>query len=237
MHSAVVVVRMLVIPVVVAVAVCAAGCEREEYVPLPTTTPSPSSRVPTTRRALPTSDEVFGSRSTTLPTTVASAATTRSSLSDGGGAAVAREPLETPNQTVARMFELMQKQDLAGVRAMLGDPPPPDRLRSEVALVADRMNGGAKWQIMDSRTEGVAAVVIFRTTFADGKEEFTPIPLVNRYDRWRVLLGTLNPKKLSGGERSGINRLANWTETRLNELRGVPTTTKPATTPTAPVTR
>ena len=236
MHSAVVVVvRMLVIPIVAVVA-CAAGCEREEYVPLPTTTPSSSSRVPATRRALPTSDEVFGSRSTTVPTTVASAATTRSSLSDGG-AAVARAPLETPDQTIVRMFELMQKQDLAGVRAMLGDPPPPDRLRSEVALVADRMNSGAKWQIMDSRTEGVAAVVIFRTTFADGKQEFTPIPLVNRYDRWRVLLGTLNPKKLSGGERSGINRLASWTETRLNELRGVPTTTKPATTPTAPVTR
>ena len=230
MHSAVVVVRMLVIPVVVAVAVCAAGCEREEYVPLPTTTPSPSSRVPATRRALPTSDEVFGSRSTTVPTTVASAATTRSSLSDGG-AAVARAPLETPDQTIVRMFELMQKQDLAGVRAMLGDPPPPDRLRSEVALVADRMNGGAKWQIMDSRTEGVAAVVIFRTTFADGKEEFTPLPLVNRYDRWRVLMGALNPKKLTAGERTGINRLAPWTEQRMNELRGVPTTKPGATEP------
>jgi hypothetical protein len=232
-------VRPFVTPIVVVVAVlamCATGCEQEEITPLPTTAPSPSSRVSATRRALPTSDEIFGSRAATAPSTLPTAAvavtTTQSSITDvGGSSSIAREPTDTPDQTITKLFELMQKQDVAGVRAMLADPPSPERLRTEVAMVAERLSGGAKWEILHSRTEGVAAVVIFRTNFPDGKEEFTPLPLVNRYERWRVLMGALNPKKLTAGERTGINRLAPWTEQRMNELRGVPTTKPGATEP------
>ena len=211
---------------------CATGCEQEEFTPLPTTAPSPSSRIPATRRTLPTSDEIFGSRSASAPSTLPTAATTRASAADLGSASAAREPTDSPDQTVTKLFELMQKQDVAGVRAMLADPPEPEWLRTEVSMIAERINTGAKWEIVNSRTEGVAAVVIFRTKFADGKEEFTPLPLVNRYDRWRVLMGALNAKKLTPGERSSINRLGPWAEQRLNELRGLPTTTsatKPAT--------
>ena len=232
------VVRMLATPIVsfvvaaVSAVACGVGCEQEEFTPLPATAPSPSSRVPATRRALPTSDEIFGSRAATAPTTQSAAAattTTRSTAGDAGISSAAPDPTDTPDQVVTRLFELMQKQDVTGVRTMLADPPEPERLRSEVALVAERMNRGATWQILDSRTEGVAAVVIFRTRFADGKDEFTPLPLVNRYDRWRVLMGQLNARKLTPGERTGIKRLAAWTEQRMNELRGVTTTsTAPA---------
>ena len=223
----------LIVAGVIAAVAAAAGCEREEFVPLPTTAPSASSRVPATRRALPTSDEVFGSRSSTAPTTIAATeTTTRPTDPPGGSGAAAADPSNTPDQAVNRLFELMQKQDVSGVRAMLADPPPLDRLRSEVALVAERIDRGATWAIVHSRTEGVAAVVIFRTRFPDGREEFTPLPLVNRYDRWRVLMGALNPKKLSPGEVSSMNKLTGWTTERMNELRGVPTTTTTTTTTT-----
>jgi hypothetical protein len=106
------------------------------------------------------------------------------------------DPLATPDATVTHMFELMQKQDVTGVRAMMADPLPADQLRREISAVADRLNGGAKWAVVQSRTDGVAAVVIFRTRFPDGKEDFSPIMMVNRYDRWKVMLGPINLRKL-----------------------------------------
>jgi hypothetical protein len=206
---------------VILIATLAVGCERESGsgaggpAPVPASAPAPA-----TRRALPTSDEVFGSsRLTTRP------ATTQAD------AAPALEPLETPDATVTRLFELMQKQDVAGVRAMLADPLPVERLRTEVAAVADRMNSGAKWSIVESRVEGAAAVVLFRTTFPDGKEELTGIFLLNRYDRWRAMLGTMNVRRLTSGEKESINKVGKWAAGRLDELRGVSTTTQATSAP------
>ena len=139
----------------------------------------------------------------------------------------ANDPLATPDSAIAHMFDLMQKQDVTGVRAMMADPLPSEQLRGQVSDVADRLNSGAKWQIVDRRIEGAAAVVIFRTTFADGKEELAPLVLVNRYDRWKVMLGPLNLHKFTVGEKEQLSKVMGWAGKRLDELRGV--TTKPAT--------
>jgi len=193
------------------------GCERESGSdnsppPMPTSGP-------TTRRFSPTTSFL----AVTQPST-------QSSSSD---------PLATPDATVTHMFELMQKQDVTGVRAMMADPLPADQLRREISAVADRLNGGAKWAVVQSRTDGVAAVVIFRTRFPDGKEDFSPIMMVNRYDRWKVMLGPINLRKFTAGEKESLNQVLAWAADRMDQLRGVSTTTRTTTktTTTAPATQ
>src|SRR5215204_128392 len=78
------------------------------------------------------------------------------------------DPLATPRSAITYLFELMKNEDVNGVRAMMADPLPAEKLRGEVRAVADRFSGGAKWDIVETRDDGVVGVVIFRTTFPDG---------------------------------------------------------------------
>ena len=195
----------------------------------PSSSSNSSGRPTTTRRALPTTDEIFGRLpSSTGPSTTQSAGTPTSSQSS--------DPLATPESAVANLFSLMEKEDALGVRAMMADPSMPlSKLRTEVSAAADRLHGGAKWEIVQSHTDGVAALVIFRTTFPDGRSEITPLVLINRYERWKVLMGTPNPKKFGDFEKADINKVLAWAVPRLTELRGG-STTKPTTAATTNTT-
>ena len=137
------------------------GCERESDNSGP---PPAVTTAPTSRRFAPSTSLL----AVTQPSTQ-SASTVDSS-----------DSLATPDAAVTQMFQLMQKQDVTGVRAMLADPMPAEQLRGEIAKVAERLSAGAKWQIVDSRTEGVAAIVLFRTTFPDGKQDLSPNKLGKR---------------------------------------------------------
>ena len=200
----------------IASATALAGCERESA--SDSGPPPPPATAPTTRKFSPTTALL----AVTQPTTQ-------------DAATHSTDPLATPDATVTHMFELMQKQDVTGVRAMMADPLPADKLRQEISAVAERLNSGAKWQIVESRAEGVAAVVIFRTTFADGKQEYTALMLINRYDRWKVMLGQLNLKRFTTSEKEDLNKVLAWAADRMDQLRGVSTTTR-ATTPATPTT-
>jgi hypothetical protein len=146
----------------------------------------------------------------------------------------AADPLATPNSAVAHLVELMRKQDMTGIRAMLPDQPPADTLRGIIDQVVEQLNGGAKWEIVDTRIEGVAAIAIYRTTYPDGKQVDSPMLLVKRYDRWKVFLSDVNPKRLTNHEIESMGRVSRWAADRLDKLRGV--TTKPTTTTTGTTT-
>jgi hypothetical protein len=224
---------LMIVMTAAAFAVSLVGCERDsgsgsDSNPPPVVT---ATTAPTSRRALPTTDEVFGRLSSAT-----GPSTTQSSFTGPASAGSASDdPLATPDSAVTHLFDLMQKQDVTGVRSIMADPSLPlNQLSKEVSGVAERLRGGAKWDIVQSRTEGVAAVVIFRTRFPDGRQEISPLVLVNRYDRWKVLLGPLNLKKYTPGEKESMNKVLVWAGKRLEELRGPSTapatgaTTKPA---------
>ena len=228
MRSGNVLMILIAVGVGIAAAATLPGCERQGG----SDEPPPS--VPTTRRTgrapasaprLPTTDEVFGR----LPATIDSA-TTQSTLSSPTTAEGSSDPLTTPQGAVTRLFALMEKEDVLGVRAMMADASlPVNKLQPEVKAVADRLRGGAKWQIIDTNTQGEASFVIFRTRFPDGHEETSPLLLINRYERWKVILGPLNMKRFTPGEKESMTKVSNWGAKRLQELRGGGPSTAPAT--------
>ena len=216
---------------VILFAAAVAGCDREGG--SDSGAPEISVSSATTRRGPPTTAEVLAqlqatTRAASTQIGANDASTTGPSAMTGASGASA-DPLATPEATVKQMFDLMQKEDVTGVRAMMLDPMPAEKLRAEISAIADRMNSGAKWEIVNSHVQGVAAVVIFRTTFPDGKKDFSPLILINRYDRWKVQLGPLNVRRFSGGEKESLNKVLPWAGKEVDALRGV--TTKPATKP------
>ena len=225
---------MIVMTAAAAAALMVAGCDQSDSntgsLP-PSSSNTSSGRPTTTRRALPTTDEIFGR----IPST-SSAATTRSS-SRTPAAGDSSDPLATPQSAVTHLIGLMEKEDVLGVRSMMADPSLPlNKLGAEVSAVANRLHSGATWQVVETHTDGVASVVIFRTTFPDGRAEFSPLVLVNRYDRWKVLLGPLNLKKFANFEKDDMKQVLAWAAPRLNELRGVPTTRPTTAATTTPAT-
>lgn len=202
---------------IVAAPAALAGCERESSTDR-SAPPAPAT-APTTRWSSPTTDFL----AVTQPTTASAA--TQSPIKSA-------DPLATPSSAIAYLFELMKKQDVTGVRAMMADPVPAEKLRGEVSKVAEQLHSGATWEIVQSHDDGVVAVVLYRTTFADGRQDVSPAIFVNRYDRWKVLLGPLNLKKFTPGEKQSLNKVLAWAEPRLKELRR--DTTVPSTTPAAP---
>ena len=195
----------------------AAACEE----PQDSSSSVPITTQPTTRRAPATNPFA----AVTQPTTATSQAVTPD------------DPLATPQRAIAHMFDLMSKEDIEGLRTMMADPLPTATLRNEVRGVADRLASGAKWEIADTKVSNVAALVIVRTTFPDGKLDLSPLVLVNRYERWKVMLGTptqTTMRRFTTGEKESMNRVLEWGVERMAELRGLPTTK--ATTTTAPST-
>jgi hypothetical protein len=195
------------------------GCERESASDS-AAPPSATTRPPTTARTFTPSTQFLA---VTQPSTQPRAATTTAASAD---------PLATPSTAVVHLFDLMRKQDVNGVRAMMADPLPAEKLRGEVAAVAKRFQSGATWAIVEAHDDGLVGVVLFRTTYPDGRDDVSPLFFINRYDRWKVLLGQLNQKKLTPGEIRSLNKQVALAAERLNVIRGVQTT-KPATA-TAP---
>jgi len=225
--------RLLMIVMTAAAASMSPGCDQGDSntgsLP-PSSSGTSSGRPTTTRRALPTTDEIFGR----MPSTN-SAATTRSARTPSAGDS--SDPLATPQSAVTHLIGLMEKEDVIGVRSMMADPSLPlNTLGAEVGAVAKRLHGGATWEIVQTHTDGVASVVIFRTTFPDGRAEIAPLVLVNRYDRWKVLLGPLNLKKFANFEKDDMKQVLAWAAPRLDELRGVPTTRPTTAATTTPAT-
>jgi hypothetical protein len=213
-----------VVTLLLLVGLCSFGCEERENSSDTTSSDATASTQPTTRRTR------------LSPTSNLLAAVTRPAQPTTATSAPADHPLATPSGAAAHLLALMSREDVEGVRTMMTDPLPANVIRGEVRGVADRLAGGAKWTIADAKESGVAAVVIVETKFPDGKLDHTPMIFVQRYDRWKVLLGPVNPKKYTEGEVISMNKLSDWLGTRLSELRraSVATTTMPATTRTSP---
>ena len=138
------------------------------------------------------------------------------------------EPLSTPDSAVLHMFKLMGENDPIAVRSVLIDPPPLENLRQFVAQISLRLKQGARVELMESKIERNAAAVVYRTIYPDGRVEVAPVILVGRYDRWKIVLGQINPKRYTNAEKQDLVAVSHWLEGRLPELQ-------PATQPAQPV--
>jgi len=116
----------------------------------------------------------------------------------------------------------MREQNVQSIRAMMLEPLPVERLRPEVQAIAEKLAGGAQVQILQTQVRGSAAAVLYRTTYSTGQEEVVAQVLINRYDRWKVILGGLNLKRLTEGEIADMNNVLEWAADRLAELRPKP---------------
>ena len=142
-----------------------------------------------------------------------------------------QDPLATPDSAVQHLFKLMAENDADAVRAMLHDPPPSAELRQYVQRISYQMRRGATIELVETRIEKSMAGVMYRTSFPNGKTEIAPVVLIGRYDRWKVLLGQVNPKRYTTSEKQDIIALSHWINERLPELNAA--ATQPAA-PTAP---
>jgi hypothetical protein len=171
-----------------------------------------------------------GAPAATQPASPATApATTTIGATRAAATRPADDPLATPDSAVLHLFELMRRNRVSDVRAMLIDPPPPEQLKERVAIVARRLSKGVKFELVETKVEKSAAVVMYRTIYPSGRTEVTPIILVERYDRWKALLGTLNPKRYTQAEKEDLVVANRWAQERLPELN--PPATQAATRP------
>jgi hypothetical protein len=125
------------------------------------------------------------------------------------------------------MFRLMGENDPVAVRSVLIDPPPLEDLRRFVAQVSQRLKRGSKFELMETKIERNAAAVIYRTTFPDGRIEIAPVILIGRYDRWKVALGQINPKRYTAAEKQDLVAVTHWLEDRLPQLQPATQTAQP----------
>jgi hypothetical protein len=131
------------------------------------------------------------------------------------------------------------------VREALIDPPPKDNLTQQVRGIARTLRGGATWEIIESKARKTAAVVLYKSRYPDGTVVVQPALLLNRYDRWKLVLGALNPKRLTPVEREDVRLVTDWAANRLKEFQaatrpagagastGAGATTQPAPNPPA----
>ena len=221
--------RSNVLWVVVALVVAlpgSSGCE-ERGTTSTTTTPAPA---PTTAPGVPGAAARTGA-GTTRP------ATQLSDLDPYATTSPARDPndpLATPVGAMTHLMDLMSKKDLDGVRAIAADAPPRNELAFEINAVAARLEQGATWAVVDSHERENAAMVLFRTTYKDGKEELAPLMFLNRYDRWKPILGQPNLRRWTSGEKDNMNKVLEWGAKRMTELQGGPATAPTTGATTAP---
>jgi hypothetical protein len=173
----------------------------------------------TTRRAAATTRPAAATTrpagTTTRPTATTQAATRPA------------DPLETPQSAVIHLFKLMQSNDAGEVRAILMDPPPLEELKPQVNAVAWKLNKGAKFELMETEVRKRAAVVIYRTTYPKGRTEMSPVLLLQRYDRWKVILGPINPARYTPAEKQDLLDVGSWMQERLAALNAGSAATQP----------
>jgi hypothetical protein len=73
-------------------------------------------------------------------------------------------------------------------------------------------------------------VVLYRTIYPNGTNDVTPIFLIGRYERWKPLLGAINPKRYTAAEKEDLVTLGRWVQERMPAHNA---TTQPATTQSA----
>ena len=142
------------------------------------------------------------------------------------------DPLETPQTAINFVFKQIQAQDVEGVRDALIDPPPPEQLAPAVKRIASNLSRGASWAVVETKVQGTAAAVLYRSKYVSGNTEVQPALLLNRYDRWKMVLGQLDPKRLTSIERQDIRTVLEWAARRVKELNP-PATTRASTEPAA----
>ena len=220
--------RTLALPVLtIIVTVLCASCEqRESEKPPAVVTTAPSgTTLPDRAQQL----AAVTRPTSTSPTSDRTAPTSRQA-----------DSASTPAAAVTQLLDLMVKQDIQGIRTMMAEPVSGDALRPDVEQVASNVAAGAKWEVVDTIVAGVAAVVIVRTNVPGLKPEFTPLVLVNRYDRWKVILPGQQPshRRFTEGEKNDMSKAMEPTAKRLAALRGmrVPSTSAAAAATTTTTT-
>jgi hypothetical protein len=175
----------------------------------------------------PTTDPLFSD-----PTTRAS---TRAAATEPASRPV--DPLATPESTVRHFLELCsskQLPDLTEVTSLLVESPPEEELVPRLNRVRRRLLNGATWEIVQTNTRNSAASVLFRATYR-GRSDVSAILLLKIRERWKIVLGELNPKKYTPGEKEDLLRMAQWSQEQAATYQS--STTAPASAPaSAPAT-
>jgi hypothetical protein len=142
------------------------------------------------------------------------------------------DPLATPVSAVDEMFKLMKENKHMEVRMLLIDPPEPEVLKAAVLQNHDELTHGGSWQVLETREKDPAAIVIYKTRFANGVEDISPIYLVKRYDRWKIILGNFSAKKFSDREGADLLTMIEWGQKRVKQLRLAAATQPASSQPT-----
>ena len=140
------------------------------------------------------------------------------------------DPLETPTSALEFVFKRIRAEDVDGVRDAVIDPPPANQLAPAIHRIASNLSRGATWTVVESKVQGTAAAVLYRSKYLSGNEEVQPALLLNRYDRWKMVLGALDPKRLTSIERQDIRVVMEWAKDRMKAYPAV--TTQPTSQPT-----
>jgi hypothetical protein len=206
---------------VVIAAVTGAGCDSRDSVQPDSTAGEPTTRTvqPWTPVTVPA--ELAAQLAATVPTSApASAPTTLPTLSRATSRPA--DPLATPESSLRYFLSLLERKqlpDMETMTAVMVEPPPDDVLVPKLNRLRRQILRGAKWDLVEApRIRGAAAAALYRTRFPNGSEEVAPVLLLQLYDRWKIVMGDVSPKKYTPGEKEDMVAVMTWAQQRAKEL-------------------
>jgi hypothetical protein len=120
---------------------------------------------------------------------------------------------------------------LEKVLPMTIEPPPDEVLAEKLNRIREPLLRGATWEITDSYTHGSAAAVIYTLKSPRGKTARFPMMLIQRFDRWKFVLGEITPIRYTEGEKNDMLLVGDWTRKRMEQLSAAAAAaSQPATT-------
>ena len=198
----------------------AIGCEKEESSSSPPATTQAASATtrPSTRSALLAT-------AATLPNIPATTQTTEPF-----------DPMKQPDTAVEYMYQQIKAGRFDMVRQMAADPISMQELRDNFSSTRDQLRAGGKIEIVEVKPFNQVAMVICHYVDTNPDHEaYYAMTLMQRYDRWRVLLTDVNTRRLTEGEVTNLRAGVAWAKQRVLELRDAAAKARAATS--APTTR
>jgi hypothetical protein len=178
------------------------GCE-------PQGTPSSeSTSAPTTSPASKPATTQFLAPAATLPNIPA---TTQADAPDH---------LAQPTTATEYMYSQAKTGNLEAIRLMTAEPTPISDVRTIFAPMREQLRIGGKVDVVDSKVFNTVAMVICHFTSPNPADEaYFAHTFMRRYDRWRIQLADINPRRLTEGEVNSARVAIAWAKQRVIELR------------------
>ena len=146
------------------------------------------------------------------------------------------EPLAQPVTAVEYLISVLKKEDFSAIREVNLQQATTSELREVYGPAIKQLRAGGKIVVVDSNKSGTCAMVICRLIDRnENTQSVFSLITIQRFDQWKVEWGKPNLLRMTRGERDTLIRLAEWSQSRLKELRTlwIESTTKPAAVPAA----